>query len=174
MFKSISLIPGYEEFTEYEIDINGNLRRGDRILKWTLNTCGYPVCTLSMNGKQKIIKQHRAIALLFISNPRACEFVDHKNGITTDNRIENLRWCTYTENNQNSKIRCDNSSGHKHIAKICKRTYWYWIIVIKANSKRSSKCFRCEPDAIEPPADVLVYRDQMVQELHGEFARIIS
>lgn len=171
MFKSINSIPGYEEYTDYELDINGTLRKGYKIFKWSL-TNGYLQFNLYVNGVKKKILQHRAIALLFIPNPRCCEFVDHKNGIRYDNRVENLRWCTNAENQYNRKIQNTNTSGFKNISKVCLNGYFYWRIQIKSNGKRFHKTFNCEPDDTEVPAEVILFRNEMLQELHGEFARI--
>ena len=48
--------------------------------------------------------KHRLIAYQFIPNPNNLPCVDHINHIRTDNRIGNLRWCSYKDNSINKSI----------------------------------------------------------------------
>lgn len=61
---------------------------------------------------------HRLVAETFLDNPDEKPTVDHINRVRDDNRLDNLRWATYKEQNNNSSIvlnardlgvrRCDN------------------------------------------------------------------
>ena len=71
----------------------------NRELKGNLNSCGYLMVTLSCAGrKPKQVALHRLLAIAFIPNPKSYDTVDHINENKTDNRLENLRWCSSVDN----------------------------------------------------------------------------
>lgn len=61
---------------------------------------GYPsvaLCT-DVRQKQKHFTIHRLMAIAFIPNPLNLPQINHKNGIKTDNRLENFEWCDASHN----------------------------------------------------------------------------
>ena len=88
--------------------------------------------------------------------------IDHINRDRADNRIENLRLATHSQNNQNQSKRNDNSSGYIGVYKEnrCER----WSGDIKVDGKKIYVgCY-------SSPEDAAYTRDQFALQLHGEFA----
>lgn len=106
-------IPGYEGL--YQASSDGRVRSLDRvvivngpmrvyskfvqgrIIAPTLNR-GYLYVTLRKDGKSYSEKVHRCVCLTFIENPNGYGDVNHKNGVRSDNRVDNLEWCSRSQN----------------------------------------------------------------------------
>ena len=103
-------IPGYEGY--YQVSCQGNVRSVDRefvnsigrhcfIKGMPINPRiekGYYRLGLKKHQEMKMFNVHRLVALVFIPNPCNFETVNHINGVKTDNRVENLEWCTVKQN----------------------------------------------------------------------------
>lgn len=74
-------------------------------MKGNLKATGYLTVHLSFPGERpRSPRIHRLVAQAFIPNPSNLPEVNHKNGIKTDNRVENLEWVTAKQNHQHA---CD-------------------------------------------------------------------
>lgn len=71
-------------------------------MKTYTDRSGYEHGGIRVNNRKEHVKPHRLIAMYFIFNPEELPVVNHKNGIKTDNRIENLEWCTALQNSQHA------------------------------------------------------------------------
>lgn len=89
-----------KDFPSYYIDENSNVYSTltNKVLKPGIDSKGYKQVNLSKNGKASTCRVHRLIATEYIPNPENKPCVNHINGVRTDNRIENLEWCTKSEN----------------------------------------------------------------------------
>ena len=70
----------------------------ERIIKPTLSFDKYYYVGLYKNGNVKNVTIHRLVCLSFLQKTNKKKEVNHKNGIKTDNRVENLEWCTRSHN----------------------------------------------------------------------------
>lgn len=90
----------------------------------SINSAGY-IC-IRVDGKKYLA--HRLIWLMTYGV--LPEFLDHINGIKTDNRWCNLRIASKAENNHNAKLRKDNTSGVKGVSFIKQDKKWKAEIMV--------------------------------------------
>jgi len=129
MKKDYTLTKEYlNELFDYK---DGNLywkksRKGisNNLLAGTKSTHYYQICI-----NYKIYRTHRLIWIFHNGNTEDC--IDHINGNTFDNHIENLRICDLAKNSWNSKIRKNNTSGVKGIGWCLQKKKWRARVVCK-------------------------------------------
>lgn len=104
-------VPGYEGY--YEASSFGRIRSVDRFVDHKINgrtmyrgkvistrlsiPSGYLHVGLTVHGKSKSYTVHRLIMYAFHGKDEKSQ-INHKNGIKTDNRVENLEYCTQSQN----------------------------------------------------------------------------
>lgn len=102
-------IEGYEGL--YQVSNMGRVRSLDRkdaqghhrkgiLRKQRKDRDGYLHVTLGRDGKKTIYQVHRLVAAAFISNPNRYPVINHKDENPSNNRVENLEWCTVLYNNR--------------------------------------------------------------------------
>lgn len=88
-------LPSYIFPDTYEVSNLARVRciKTKHVLKHHMNKCGYSAVNMRENDTHKIIKVHRLVAFAYLGDPpEGNNEVNHKNGIKSDNRPENLEW----------------------------------------------------------------------------------
>lgn len=81
---------------------SGEYKQKGRILNQGDTTTGYKQIVLNKDKKRKTLKVHRLVAIAFIPNPENKPNVNHIDGNPHNNKVENLEWCTQSENVQHA------------------------------------------------------------------------
>lgn len=105
----------------YQISNFGNVKniKKNKLLKPAINKDGYYTLLLSKNGVQKSFKVHKLVASHFLKEPIIQ--VNHKNGIKTDNNIDNLEYVTLHENILHSWINGLSKGKYKNVGNHARR-----------------------------------------------------
>ena len=113
-------IPEWEGF--YQASTFGRVRSVDRVLitqnshgflsprkhkgeiiSPNTNNRGYLyLCLCKDNNHHWFAKVHRLIAMTFLPNPNHLSDVNHKDGNKLNNKVENLEWCSHSENQKHA------------------------------------------------------------------------
>ena len=104
-----------------------------------------------------------------IANAKEGESVDHVNGNPLDNRKENLRVCTMSQNLANQKLRKDSTSGFKGVSKNQSKTN-PWRAYI--NRKDGKKTKQYHLGLFKTPEEAARAYNEKAKELFGDFAKL--
>ena len=113
----------------------------------------YAVTNVRIRGKQTPLAMHRLLTGL------RAGIVDHKNRNGLDNRMENLRFATPTQNSMN-RVR-KNSLGYRGVYK-AENSQYFCCQIQREGKKYHESGFRT-------PEDAARRYDELSKELHGEF-----
>lgn len=143
-------IEGYEGFYEVSnygrikslIDCNGKPR--ELILKPCYNKLRYASVFLCKHGYMKRKQIHRIVAQAFIPNPLNYPIINHKDENPSNNKADNLEWCTqkYNINYGNRNAKCLNSLKNSKTVKTPRKLLCFSL----------SDEFICEYDSIHEAA----------------------
>lgn len=140
----------YEELSQHRWHASGSA---------TSNGCFYAMRRgKNSDGHRKLILMHREILGLEFGDGI---IGDHVDGNTLDNRRQNLRRSTVSQNAINSRVRSTNTSGFKGVSRFRK----VWQAHIWLNGKQIRLGLFDAPEKAHE-----AYRDAAAK-LHGEFGR---
>jgi hypothetical protein len=135
----------------------GSAKKG--MVAGSIRDSGYYRMQINRKGYQL----HRIIFLYHHGHLTDGLYIDHIDGNKTNNRIENLREVTQSQNRHNSKISVTNTSGIKGISFHKKRKKWHACIMLEYKS-----IFLGEYKSLEEAEAVV---KEAREKYHGEYAR---
>ena len=169
------LIRDIPEFPNYQVSISGtvyNKTTGNE-LKWLEhpNREGVIYYRVHFSHKSKGYQRrvHRVVASTFLDNPDNLTEVDHIDGNPSNNHVDNLRWCSRSQNQTNKKTQKNNTLGYKNIKKEVKKQgdkeYKYYKFELRNHNIQ--KRFPYTDEGLQ---QAIQYAELKRIELFGDFA----
>lgn len=160
-------IKGYED---YQISTLGKVKttkgKEEKIMKQRICLKGYPFVGLRRiekgKSKSRCFRIHRLLAEAFIPNPNNLKEVDHIDRDRKNYNINNLRWCSHSQNNQNKNRQSNNKSGIIGVS--WDKTNNKWTARIKTEGKYKFLGYFTDIE------DAKKTRKEAEQKYFGEFA----
>ena len=108
------------------ISNHGRIKFKDgRVSTGSLST--YKRIHLKKNGKDVHMLIHKLVAKYFIENPNSHPIINHKDGDKTNNHVDNLEWCTHSQNvthaHENGLISKEKTKEPENIEEIIGKIY---------------------------------------------------
>lgn len=96
--------------TNYQVTECGEVysKHSGKILKKELMNKGYYRVNINIDGETKKLYVHRMVALTYLPNPENKPQVNHKDSDRLNNHVDNLEWCTSSENNKHAYAEGNN------------------------------------------------------------------
>lgn len=140
------LVSSFGRVQGINVTRNGKRRYG------TPDKDGYLRLLIYSNGKSKLCGIHRLVAETFLRAVPGKPQVNHKDGNKQNNRVENLEWCSLTENRRHAfktglqKVARGESHGFckltdKQVLEI-RRIYAPYKLTLSSISKKYGVCFQ--------------------------------
>jgi len=141
-YKGLYKISNFGNMYSYPKKAGWHNRPGRHIKYDKVKPGRYQVTLKNNSGISKRYKVHRLVALQFIPNPENKPCINHKDSNMLNNKIDNLEWVTYRENNMHRELNKRGMVGaSKH-----KSGQWQSSIYINGKSEYIG-IFKCPLEA---------------------------
>lgn len=148
----------YRDGNLYRLEKAGGAQQGS-LVGWESCHNGKKYKRLNIKGKSYYLHQ----VIFFYHYGFIPKYIDHKDGNSLNNKIENLREATQSQNVHNSQKRKTNTSGFKGVIWLKNRCKWRAQITVDGKNKNLGQ--------FENINDAALAYEQGAKKFFGDFAK---